>query len=171
MNHTANELEIVLFLVGVTCLILEIFIIPGFGIFGLGGGILMLIALILASQTFVFPQSDSDLRQFRNSLMTVGVALAGLTVFIVASRRLLPQTPLLSRLILSDQVQGNEQDLHENAAGLGAVGQAVTDLRPSGKAAIMGKLVDVLAEGEWIANGTPIIVTEIHGTRIVVKSI
>ena len=170
MNHTANELEIVLFLVGVSCLILEIFIIPGFGIFGLGGGILMLLALILASQTFVLPQTDSDLRQLRNSLMTVGGALVGLAIFTLISRRFLPQTPLLSRLILPTQGRTEEKDFHKDAPKLlGAFGQTVTDLRPSGKATIMDELVDVIAEGEWIAADTPIKVIEVHGTRVVVK--
>ena len=171
MNHTASELEIVLFLVGVSCLILEIFIIPGFGIFGLGGGILMLIALILASQTFVLPQSDSELRQFRNSLMTVGGALGGLAIFVLLSRRFLPQTPILSRLILPSQAKANEKDVFENTSELlGAAGQTVTDLRPSGKAKILGERVDVIAEGEWISIDTPITVIAVHGTRVVVKS-
>jgi membrane-bound serine protease (ClpP class) len=170
MNHTANELEIVLFLVGVSCLILEIFIIPGFGIFGLGGGILMLIALILASQTFVLPQTDGDLRQLRNSLMTVGGALVGLAIFTLISRRFLPHTPLLSRLILPTQSQMEEKDFHKGAPEiLGAFGQTVTDLRPSGKAIIVDELVDVIAEGEWISADTSIKVIEVHGTRVVVK--
>jgi len=170
MNHTANELEIVLFLVGVSCLILEIFIIPGFGIFGLGGGILILIALILASQTFVLPQNEDDLRQLRNSLMTVGGALIGLALFAVISRRLLPHSPLLSRLILPAQSQPVETAmLKDSPQLLGAVGKTLTNLRPSGKAVFAQELVDVIAEGEWISAGTTVEVTEVHGTRILVR--
>ena len=172
MNHTANELEIVLFLVGISCLVLEIFVIPGFGIFGLGGGVLMLIALILASQTFVIPQSDAELRQFRNSLMTVGLALGGMIGFAILSRRFLPRTPLLSRLILSKQTElQTKGPLGKSSDLTGATGRAVTDLRPSGKANIRQEIIDVIAEGEWIAMDTPIVVTAVHGTRIVVESI
>ncbi|NQT13458.1 MAG: hypothetical protein HQ582_11955, partial [Planctomycetes bacterium] len=53
LGGTAGWLEVMLFASGVTCLVLEIFVLPGFGIFGLGGGLLMLASLILASQTFV----------------------------------------------------------------------------------------------------------------------
>ena len=131
----------------------------------------MLIALILASQTFVLPQSDSELRQFRNSLMTVGLALGGLMVFAMLSRRFLPQTPLLSRLILSKQIENQELDRsEEKTVVVGAKGRTVTDLRPSGKAKIRGELVDVIAEGEWISIDTPITVNAVHGTRIVVES-
>ena len=130
----------------------------------------MLIALILASQTFVLPHSDGELRQFRNSLMTVGLALGGLMVFAILSRRFLPQAPLLSRLILSNQTENQQVDLfEEEAIVIGAKGRTVTDLRPSGKANIRGELVDVIAEGEWISIDTPITVIEVHGTRIMVK--
>jgi membrane-bound serine protease (ClpP class) len=38
LGHTAGWLEALLFVAGVSCLLLEIFVIPGFGIFGLGAG-------------------------------------------------------------------------------------------------------------------------------------
>ena len=40
-----------LFVAGVSCLLLEMFVIPGFGIFGLGGGAMVLASIVLASQT------------------------------------------------------------------------------------------------------------------------
>ena len=53
LGGTAGWLEVLLFVAGVCCLLLEVFVIPGFGIFGLGGGALVLASLILASQTFL----------------------------------------------------------------------------------------------------------------------
>ena len=38
MGGTAGWLEGMLFLLGVACLLMEVFVLPGFGIFGLGGG-------------------------------------------------------------------------------------------------------------------------------------
>ena len=61
-----SALEIVLFLVGVACLVLEVFIIPGFGIFGLGGGVMVLASLVLASQTFVLPATSGEVRELRD---------------------------------------------------------------------------------------------------------
>jgi len=42
LGGTADWLEVILFLLGVGCVMLEIFVLPGFGIFGLGGGALIL---------------------------------------------------------------------------------------------------------------------------------
>ena len=48
-------LELMLFVGGLACIALEIFVIPGFGVFGVGGGIMVLPSIVLASQTFIFP--------------------------------------------------------------------------------------------------------------------
>src|SRR5262249_19725741 len=49
LNGTAGWLEVLLFLGGIFCLLLEVLVIPGFGIFGLGGGVMILASLVLAS--------------------------------------------------------------------------------------------------------------------------
>lgn len=174
MNHTANELEIILFLVGISCLILEIFIIPGFGIFGLGGGALILISLILASQTFVLPRTDSDLRQLRNSLLVVGGAFAGMVGFALIMHRYLPNTPILARLMLPAQgthqeKQDRDESLHGYQSLLGQVGRTTTQLTPSGKATFAGKLVDVISDAELIPVDIEVEVIEVRGGHVLVR--
>ena len=51
LHGTAGWLEVLLFLGGVCFLLLEVLVLPGFGIFGLGGGAMILASLVLASQT------------------------------------------------------------------------------------------------------------------------
>ena len=65
LGGTAGWLEVTLFVAGVACLLLEVFVIPGFGIFGLGGGAMVLASLILASQTFILPQNDYQFDQLQ----------------------------------------------------------------------------------------------------------
>ncbi|MEL6110149.1 MAG: nodulation protein NfeD, partial [Planctomycetota bacterium] len=58
MNHlagTAEWLELILLLLGLVCIFLEIFVIPGFGVFGIGGLIMTIASIVLMSQTFVLP--------------------------------------------------------------------------------------------------------------------
>jgi membrane-bound serine protease (ClpP class) len=50
----------------------------------------------------------------------------------------------------------------------GDTGIAGTALRPSGKAGIGRRTVDVIADGEFIDKGTAIKVSEIKGNRIIV---
>ena len=54
---TAEWLELIAFTLGLLCIGIEIFVLPGFGIFGIGGVLLMLLGIVLMSQTFVMPQN------------------------------------------------------------------------------------------------------------------
>ena len=176
MNHTANELEIILFLVGISCLILEVFVIPGFGIFGLGGGAMILVSLILASQTFVLPRTPSDVRQLRDSLLVVGGAVVGVVGFAFLLRHYLPQTPLLNRLMLPDNSEVSEQQAQRESlvdyrSLLGKIGTTTTQLTPSGKASFGHQLLDVISDAELIPVGTDVEVVEVHGNRVLVKAV
>ncbi len=176
MNHTATELEIILFIVGVSCLILEVFIIPGFGIFGLGGGIMILVSLILASQTFVLPRSDSDLQQLRDSLLIVGGAVVALVLFSFVFRRYLPNAPILSRLMLPatdarQRQQRRDESPLDGSQLLGQIGRTTTQLTPSGKASFANELVDVISDAELIPEGTDVEVVEVHGGHVLVRAV
>ena len=50
---------------------------PGFGVFGVGGGIMVLLSIVLASQTFIFPRNAYQLEQVPGSLFTMVVACGG----------------------------------------------------------------------------------------------
>ena len=59
-NDTAGILELLLFIIGVISLVLEIYVIPGFGIFGFGGIVLVFTSLILATVNFMIPSSNFE---------------------------------------------------------------------------------------------------------------
>ena len=177
MEQTANTLEILLFLVGIACLVLEVFVIPGFGIFGLGGGLLVIVSLVLASQTFVWPGNPAETRQLRDSLLVVGgsgVAFAGLAMLM---RRYLPHTPLFRHVLLVPPGADGPEELSEREAMvdlhylMGEQGTAVTQLTPGGKARFGDRLVDVVSDGDLIEKDAAVTVAEVHGNRVVVKSV
>jgi membrane-bound serine protease (ClpP class) len=58
---------VLLFAAGLAFLMLEIFVLPGFGVFGLGGGVMILASLVLASLTFVSPHSDTEMAEMAQS--------------------------------------------------------------------------------------------------------
>ena len=47
LGGTAGWLEVILFVIGLGCIAMEIFVIPGFGVFGISGGILVIASLVL----------------------------------------------------------------------------------------------------------------------------
>jgi membrane-bound serine protease (ClpP class) len=71
LNGTSGWLEVMLFLAGIVCVAAEIFVLPGFGVLGLGGGMLVIAALVLASQSFVLPANDYQIRQMQWSLLGI----------------------------------------------------------------------------------------------------
>ncbi len=176
LHGTAGWLEILLFVGGLCFVSLEIFVVPGFGIFGLGGGAMVIASLVLASLTFVRPHSENDMEELVRSISMVALAGAGVMAFVVVSHRYLPRSPLMRGVILTppppeeQALLDNREALADYSEFVGAQGIATTDLRPSGKAEINHELVDVIAEGEPIDRGSPLIVIEAHANRVIVRA-
>ena len=175
LNGTAGWLEVVLLLGGICFILLEVFVIPGFGIFGLGGAAMVLASLILASLTFVWPQSEGELEQLTWSVGSVSIACVGVLSMILFSRRYLPYTPFLSNFVLEPPVAEEQAVLHDRETMVdytdlvGKRGTATTHLRPTGKAEIDHELVDVIAESEPLDRGTPLVVVDAQANRVVVR--
>jgi len=175
LGHTAGWLEVTLFVAGVGCLLLEVFVLPGFGIFGLGGGLLILASLILASQTFIFPANAWQMARLRDSVLVIAGAGVAVIVAAVLINRWLPYIPVLGGMVLqppsgkeADDLSRRESLVHfENL--LGARGTTTTQLTPGGKARFGDQLVNVIADSEIIPPGTQVIVMEVLGNRVLVR--
>jgi membrane-bound ClpP family serine protease len=176
-GRTAGWLEVALFLAGLTCVLLELFVIPGFGIFGLGGGVMILASIVLASQTFVIPRNPYEMAQFQKSLLVVGASIAGIIGAIALVNRWLPETPLLGQMVLNPP-SGEEAEAIDSSAALthfedllGMRGATTTPLVPGGKARIGKNLYDVMTDGEFVPRNAAVEVVEIRGNWIVVRPI
>lgn len=177
LGGTADWLAISMFGLGMACLLLEVFVIPGFGIFGLGGGALVLASLVLASQTFLWPRNEYQFDQLINSLLMVAGAGIGTVVVAVLLRKRLPRSPLLNRMMLeppageeAETIRRREAlvDFHEL---VGQRGTTTTQLTPGGKARFGDTLVDVMADGEVIRRGATIEVIDVRGSRVLVREV
>ena len=167
LGGTAGWLEVLLFLVGVGCVLLEIFVLPGFGIFGLGGVALILSSLVLASQTFIVPQNSYQLLQFRNSLLIMAVSGCGMLGFGYMLSRLLERINKPSGTE-SETLQETERLANYDNL-LGRVGTSATPLVPAGKARIGDELYDVVSDGDLIEKNQNIEVVQVVGYKIVVR--
>lgn len=176
LGGTAGWLEVLLFITGVVLILLEIFIVPGITVFGLSGGLLVVASLVLASQTFVLPQNDYQTQHLKTSLLVI-VGAAGATIAAaVVLNRYLPHTPLFNRMLLQPPTgqEATELAKRESLAQFDHLqdrdGQATTPLTPSGKARIGDELVDVMTAGEFIDRGQKVVVTEVRGSRVIVRA-
>ena len=170
-------LAILLFALGLLLVGMEIFVLPGFGITGISGTLLILASLGLVVYGH-WPRSGSEWITFGNKLAPFGVSLLGSLVGVVLIVHYLPHIPILNRLILRPGVEPGEEEaetewpLHAELQGLlGAIGVAATPLRPAGKTQFGEAFVDVVAEGGYIMPGTRVRVIEVEGGRVVVKEV
>jgi membrane-bound serine protease (ClpP class) len=177
LGGTAGWLEVVLFVAGISCLMLEVFVIPGFGIFGLGGGALILLSLVLASQTFVIPRNAYQAVEFRNSLLAIAAAMVGIIAAASTINRWLPHTPFLGQMVLhppsgaeAEAIRYSEALAHFEAL-VGQRGRTTTPLMPSGKARFGNELVDVVTDGEFVDRDMLVEVVEAQGSRVVVRPV
>ena len=103
---TAGWMEVILFVAGLAFIAAELFIIPGFGVAGLGGIVLLTASVILASQGFVVPETSLDWNQMLSNI--VMLVIAGFAFFIAAffitSR--MGSLPLFNRMVLSTDREG-----------------------------------------------------------------
>jgi len=176
LDGDADWLEILMFVVGVIFIVLEIFVLPGFGIFGIGGIVLVISSLVLASQSFLIPRSPEEFVQMAYSLLPVIGAGTGIICGAIVMRKLIPHSPFLRRMILVPRepidtgLGGHDPEAMVDWSHLsGDVGTTITRLAPSGKARIAGKVYDVISKGQMISKDEPIEVIEVIGNRIVVQ--
>src|SRR5690606_26550410 len=133
----ASIVEIILFIAGIALIALEIFVIPGFGIAGIGGILLVLASLFLALTGSVeFFSYDT----IGTAIIQLAVALVGAFVLILILAKYLPKSNLFNKLVLAEAETAetgfvsypSEKEL------VGTEGIALTDLRPAGSAEING---------------------------------
>jgi membrane-bound ClpP family serine protease len=171
---TAEWLELIAFTLGLICIAIEIFVLPGIGIFGIGGVLLTLMGIVLMSQTFVFPENSFQLQILNRGIWTALAAVLGLIGGVVAIRFMLPHVPLMRGLMMEPANEAyitEAEKLADFSNLLGQTGVASTPLRPAGKVKIGNDLVQVVSTGSVVTAGQPVRVTEVNGTRVVVEPI
>lgn len=166
----ANIWEILIFIIGLALLLIEIFYIPGFGLLGILGIILM-IGSIFFGLIGDFPIISEN--EISNALIQLAGALVASIVFLFVLWKFLPGVPIWGRLILStseNQTEGFTSN-PDFTFLIGKRGKALTLLRPAGIALIENKRYDVITEGEFISKGEDVEVVEVVGSKIIVKKI
>jgi len=166
----ASIIEILLFVIGLGLILLEVFVIPGFGVAGISGIILVIVSLFLS---MVGEDPFLDMHAVSMAIIQLSVALLLSLVLIFLLAKYLPKSNIFKRFILSEEERSVAGYTSRKDAKdlLGAKGIALTTLRPAGTAEINGKRVDVVTDSEYIEHGRQIEVVEVDGMRIVVREI
>ena len=159
--------ELLLVGAGLAMLAVEIFVIPGFGVVGAAG-----VAALLAGLALSLVGAGATLTGVGVAIARVAISAAVAIVTSIMVMHFLPRVPWGRRLMLETELaatQGYASADERDSSRLGRAGQALSPLRPAGFAEIDGERVDVVAEGEMIEAGAPVVVTRVDGNRIVVR--
>jgi len=180
----ANWVEILLLFAGIVLLLIEIFVLPGFGIAGILGiiGILLgLFGMLIrnAPNELPWPETPTDWQSLSSGVLSLAIGFTGFVVLAYLLSRYLPKLGFMRGLVLAPNaaMAGGEprvsmtappQDLGSPLRP-GATGTVIAKLRPAGKARFGAALVDVVATGEFLDIGTRVEIIAINGSRVVVK--
>ena len=154
---------------GLGLILLEMLVIPGFGIVGLGGIGFMLYGLYLLLLPDV-PVGEEIMEQAMDGFI---IGLIGAAIGLVLLIRLMMKTKFWEQLTSPD-IQKKE-DGYSNTQGWetldGLTGVADTDLHPSGWVKIGEQRVFVVSEGGFIDQGKEITVLSVDGNRVLVREL
>ena len=159
----ANLPILICFLIGIGLMVLEAFM-PGFGLPGISGIILEVVAVALTWMN-------------HGPMAALGMTLIVLSILAIAismSLRSAANGKLSrSKLVLND-TESNEagyRSTEDLDVLLGREGVTTTVLRPTGMAEFDGVRLNVVSEGEFIQSGTRVQIVRVEGSRILVRTI
>lgn len=172
LNGLAENWEIIAFIAGVGLLAAEIFVIPGFGIAGIGGLVLTIGSLMLVMlNNDVLDFSFVRTRDIAEAVATILAGLFGSIIMMFLGGVRLTNTQFFKRIALQtvqDRLEGYTSSVRSESM-LGKTGRAYTVLRPSGKILIDDQLYDAYTRGEYIQVNEEIIVISEEGTSLRVR--
>lgn len=147
---------------GFVFLLVEL-LIPGFGFFGITGGLLLVAGVIVR-----ICQGLNLVQSLALGLMVVGVLFVGVVVMVISAKYgFLGRSGLFeTRTTISKDYNKPDRELRKL---VGKSGKAVTNLSLAGKAKINGKVWDVLSLNSFIQEGQHVKVVMIKDNQIIVR--
>lgn len=175
LEGLAENWEMVIFVVGLILIILEIFVIPGFGVAGISGVIIAFTGLVLS-------MVDNIIFEFEfHAIEALGIVLksfmiVAISIFLAFILSLYLSQKMLTSNTFSWIVLNSTQKKDEGYVGvdskqkdvIGQTGIALTNLRPSGKVEIEDELYDAKSEIGFIERGQQVKVIKYSSGQIYV---
>lgn len=171
----AEHWEIVIFIVGVILIAVEIFAIPGFGVPGILG-IIMIVAGLTLSMTgnIGFDFTGIEITGLVKSFFIVIIAMfLSILLSFYFGRKVLTTTTFghLALDSVQDKQDGYTSSINAYEKMIGETGVAFTVLRPAGKVKIRDEIFDASAEAGYIEKDHKIQVTGYQTSQLFVVKV
>ena len=172
LNGLAENWEIIVFFVGLLLILVEVFVIPGFGLPGILG-----LVFTIGSLALVMINNDGlnfDLIEpwlINNAIITSLVGFLGALFLMVFMGAKLTKTSIFNRFALTsvqDTSKGYTSSFYDKSL-IGATGIVESVLRPSGRIKVGNEVYDAYTRGEYLNKGEKIEVIATEGTSLKVK--
>ncbi|MCM1356884.1 MAG: hypothetical protein NC212_10825 [Staphylococcus sp.] len=171
----ASSWIILLFVLGVMLIVLEVFVVPGFGLTGIAGISCVCAAVILGlieHYTFSLSHLNADAVWSSMVIFLAGIALAVVAVWYLTSSYGPKWVRRHTELLLTQQVKDGYIGVDMSPVNyVGLEGSAVTDMRPAGKVEINGEVLDAVAIMGFIHAGSRVRVTRYENAQIYVQPV
>ncbi len=174
LTGLAANWEIAVFIVGVILLLLEIFVVPGFGIFGILGILCVLTGLTLGmvpndAFDFTFVPSGDLFAALLTVILAAIVAIA-LIFFLAPKVNQWGAFRTISLATTQKRSEGYTSSFYGDSL-LQKEGITLTRLMPSGRISIDDEIYDAYSRGEFIDKGERVKVISTEGTSLRVKKV
>lgn len=147
----------ILLVFGVALMLVEIFLLPGLSIAGIGA-VLFLFGGIYYAYAFIGPEAG-------HFTLIASVFLMAVAVWIFLRSR------ALERMSLKTNIDGKNDPLQGVSMQPGDIGVSVSRLAPMGKVRINGQVVEAKAIDDFIDQDTPVKVIKVQSTNILVERV
>ena len=165
----ATMSDMIFILAGLSLILLEMLVIPGFGIVGIGGIGFMLYGLYLLLLPEV-PVGEEVLGQAMDGFL---IGLIGAVIGIILLGKLMIRSKFWEQLTAPSSQKKNQG--FSNTQGWeslqGELAITDTDLHPSGWININNQRIFVLSEGGFIEKGKKVTILSVDGNRVLVREL
>jgi membrane-bound serine protease (ClpP class) len=174
LEGLAENWEILLFLVGLILIAVELFVLPGFGIAGISGVLLIFVALVLSLiENVVFDFEPVNAQRLGVAIMTVVFGLFGgfILSLYLGKKMFSAQSGPFKNFALNTVQNVSDGYLNVDASFIalkGKTGTTQTVLRPGGKVLIDGEVYDAMTESGFIDRGENIVVVKVGTAQLYV---
>lgn len=179
-QEIGNILELIFLVTGLLIILLEIFVLPTFGLLGFFGALLFIVGLFglmlpgAGQISFEFDTQTLNAagEAFMNQLVWLsGTIVVGSIIIALLARYVMPKFTAFNRFVLEggEQVGYVAVETSKDFPAVGTKGSVAATLRPAGKVMIQDQIYDAISPGGFIEKGTPIVVIGYDGGVLVVN--
>lgn len=151
-----NALQLLMMLIGFGLLVLEIYL-PGFGVAGISGSVLLVTGIILAADSVV------------QGLIIGLVVVILLGIAFTIAMRAGAKGKILNKKLVLNAVATTPKKENPLDYYVGLEGRAVTPLNPVGSAEVEGVRLSVLSDAGFVEAGEAIKVVRVEGKQLYVR--